>query len=270
MLLEPVDRKAKLATHIDRLAGSGLSALSTIGSMLGHEAFDRHGPASRRAPILIGPGGWQPGAGAWRGDGWENSVTGFGTGLDKTTFSQFRLTNWLSDTALDQLFHGDDLVERMIMTRPKEMLRKGYGVCFDDEVDEDTEADVLDACDQLELNSKTVEALAWASLFGDGALVIGADDGRPASLPLIPELVRKIDWIEALDRRYYAINTYYTDGPNFGKPETYALGNPGAVVSPIQIVHESRLIRFQGAPTSIAMKRARGAIQSRAFNARTR
>lgn len=207
---------------------------------------------------MLGPSGWTPGAGQWRGDGWENHITGFGTHLDKTMATEYRLNHWLSDTALDQLFHGDDITERLITTVPKELLRKGYCLCFDDKMDQDTEAAVLDSLDELEANTRVVEAMWWARLFGDGAVVIGADDGRPASLPLVPELVKQIDWLEAIDRRYYAINTYYTSGPKYGKPETYALGNPGAIVSPIHIVHESRLIRFHGAPTSIAMMRARG------------
>jgi uncharacterized protein len=251
MLLEPVDRKAKLVTHVDRALG--LASFDTGAALLGQGIADYHS----RAPKIVGPGGWQPGA-QWRGDGWENSVTGFGTSLDKTTYGQFRLSSWLSDTALDQLFHGDDIVERMICTVPKEMLRKGYGLCLDDKPGSDAEAKILKALEELDANEQIMQALWWAALYGDGALVIGADDGRPASLPLIPELVRKIDWLEAYDRRYYAICTHYTSGPKFGKPETYALGNPGAVASPMQIVHESRLIRFGGAPTSITMKRARG------------
>jgi uncharacterized protein len=251
MLLEPVDRKAKLVTHVDRALG--LSSFDTGAALLGHAYADAHS----RAPRIVGPGGWQPGA-QWRGDGWENSVTGFGTHLDKTTYGQFRLSTMLSDSALDQLFHGDDIVERMITTVPKEMLRKGYGLVLGDKPGSDAESKILKALEALEANEQIMQAMWWAALFGGGALVLGADDGRPASLPLIPELVRKIDWVEAYDRRYYAIATYYTDGPNYGKPETYAVGNPGMTVSPMHIVHESRMIHFDGAPTSIMMKRARG------------
>src|SRR3954469_19036465 len=107
MLLQPVDRQAKLVTHVDRALG--LASFDTGAALLGHAYADAHS----KGPRIVGPGGWQPGA-QWRGDGWENPVSGFGTALDKTTYGTFRLTNWLSDTALDQLFHGDDIVERMI------------------------------------------------------------------------------------------------------------------------------------------------------------
>jgi phage-related protein (TIGR01555 family) len=254
-LLAPVDRARKLETHIDRITGSGNSpdVFGSLGAWLGNSFFDR----VTRAPKMTGPGEWQPGL-SYRGDSWTNGVTGFGTALDKTTFTHYLPDNWLSDTSCEALFTGDDMVKRGVCTIPKEMLRKGYGIQLGGKPNKDAESAILDAATDLEVNQTFVRAMWWGALFGDGAVIIGADDGRPSMLELIPERVKKIDWLDAYDRRYYAINSYYTSGPKFGKPETYALGNPGMVTSPIQIVHETRMIRFGGAPTTTHMRQMRG------------
>lgn len=244
--------RSRLRTPIDQ-AIDGLTG--TMARALGGELFDR----ASQTPLMIGPGGWTPGARFdTRTDSWVNGVTGFGTSLDKTMAGWFQPTQFLSDSSLEAMYHGDDITERMIGTVPREMLRKGYGLQLGDKPDSDNASKILDACEELGLNEKLIEVLTWARLFGDGALVIGADDGRPPILPLMPELVRKIDWLQAYDRRYYAINSYYSSGPKQGAPETYALGNPGMVASPLMLVHESRLIRFAGVPTTQHFRQIRG------------
>lgn len=255
-LLAPVDRQQKLVTHVDRANGRGGLrdfVVSTFGTLLGNVQVDRQ----TNAPAMVGPGGWAPGL-IYRHDSWVNETTGFGTGLDKTMRTTFNPSNWLSDGTIEALFHGDDITKRALVTPPKEMLRKGFCLDFDGKPDKDKETSILDAWDDLEASDIFMKAMVWGGGFGDGAVIIGADDGRPTMLPLVPELVRKIDWIDAYDRRYYSINSYYTSGPKYGKPETYALGNPGALAARIQIVHETRMIRFGGALTTTHMRQARG------------
>lgn len=251
-LLEPVDRKQKLNTHVDRALGihPQLDSLAVLAANL-------HVDRQRKVPNMVGPGEWQPGL-CYRHDGWTNNATGFGTSLDKTEATFFRPSGLLSDDACESLFTHDDMSKRGITTIPKEMLRKGYGIEIGGKPDKDTECTILDCEAELGINETFMRAMWWGGTFGDGAVIIGADDGRPSMLELIPERVRKIDWIDAYDRRYYAINSYYTSGPKFGKPETYALGNPGMVTTPIQVVHESRMIRFGGAPTTTHMRQMRG------------
>lgn len=220
-------------THIDRL---GL--VDSAGAWLGYHAAEAFSTA--------------------RFDGWENQLTGFGTNRDKTTYSQFLYSTLLSDNTIEGLYHGDDLAARMIDIVPEEMLRKGYSLCIGDKQDEDTEAAILEALDALNVNEKMIEGMIWGDLFGGSAIVVGADDGRPAALPLVPERVRKVDALEVLDRRYLSVNSFYQAGPNVGQPETYAIGNPSAVARPVYIVHETRLIIFGGARTSRLVRQQRG------------
>jgi len=253
----PTPRKIRLRTPVDQ-AIDGLTNMQALA--LGGNFFDAHA----RVPAMIGPAGWQPGARlalgtGGRNDSWTNPISGFGTSLDKTTATFFQPSYYLSDTSLEAMFHGDDITERMVTTVPKEMLRKGFSIQLgDSKAERDAETAILDALEELDFSALLFETLCWARLFGASALVLGADDGRPPMLPLVPELVRKIDWVQPYDRRYFAVNTYYQSGPKQGKPETYALGNPGMIASPLILVHETRMIVFQGAITSAHVKQSRG------------
>src|SRR5262245_15056231 len=97
------------------------SLLDTVGYWAGHAAFDA----------------------------WENSLTGFSTARDKTMFSQYMYATCLGDATLEQLYHGDDLAQRMVDTVPEEMLRKGYCLKFGDPRDTDLETDTLQALADL-------------------------------------------------------------------------------------------------------------------------
>lgn len=183
-------------------------------------------------------------------DSWQNNLTGFGTSRDKTMASFYEASCDLTDNALEALYHGEDLSQRIVDTLPEEALRKGYCLNIGKPHDEDTETEILDALDVLGANEKFIEAMIWGRLYGGCAIVLGADDGRPAQLPLIPERVRSLEALEVIDRRYLAVNSFYQDGPKMGQPETFAFGNPGMIARPVYIIHETRLIMFGGARTS--------------------
>jgi hypothetical protein len=185
-----------------------------------------------------------------RTDGWSNPLTGFGTTRDKTTYGEYSGFTELPDGALETLYHGDDLAQRMIDTEPEEMLRKGYILNIGEEGQraEDLEAAICEQLEELGANEKCVEAMCWGDLYGGAVIVLGADDGRPMNLPLMPERARKLDFLEVVDRRFLSVNSYYQAGPKIGQPETYSLGNPTPVTRPVNVIHESRLILFGGAP----------------------
>jgi uncharacterized protein len=185
-----------------------------------------------------------------RADGWQNNVTGLGTSRDKTTHGQFLARYPLSDQTLSNLYHHDDMAARMVDIVPDEMFREGFIV---DLGDPDASQATNDKLTDLEVRQVFTEAGRWGRLFGGAAILIGADDGRPAEKELVPERARDVDWLYVVDRRYLWPLTYYTDprSRNYGKPETFMVSPTGSAVnkSP-QIVHESRLILFGGAPTA--------------------
>lgn len=184
-------------------------------------------------------------------DSWQNGVTGFGTDRDKTTYTAFLGPAYLTDEQLSNLYHGDDLAARMVDIVPDEMLREGFAV---DLGDPEQSEDLQQQLEALGAREKLANAIRWGRLFGGGALLIGADDGRPASTPLVPERARGVSYLYELDRRLLFPLTWYSEPghPKLGKVETY-------VVSPasthahgeMAIVHETRLLVFGGSHTGI-------------------
>jgi len=188
-----------------------------------------------------------------RTDAWTNGYTGFGTTRDKTTYTNIAGMFDLTDQALDYLYHGDDLAARIVDTVPEEMLRKGYCLQLGDESG-DLETETKRELDKLNANEKLLEAMVWARTYGGSVMVLGADDGRPAATPLDATRADKLAFLEVIDRRYVQPMSYYSAGPKSGEPETYWLGNPGQVPRSPYVIHESRLLVFRGARTSVTVR----------------
>jgi phage-related protein (TIGR01555 family) len=64
--------------------------------------------------------------GSYRFDGWENTLTGFGTTRDKTTYGNFLRSLVIGDNHLEALYAESDLAATAIDCVPEEMLRRGY------------------------------------------------------------------------------------------------------------------------------------------------
>ena len=185
-----------------------------------------------------------------RFDSWQNPLTGFGTLRDKTIFSEFLPFRSLSDQQLSSLYHGDDMAARMVDVVPQEMLREGFVV---ETQDPKLDGVVREKFDSLGVREKVLDVLTWGRLYGGAAIVLGADDGRPATLPLAPEQARSLDWLYVLDRRYLFPLTYYEKlgDPKYGEPETYTISAAGPRSGTAFSIHESRLVLFRGARTGI-------------------
>lgn len=181
-------------------------------------------------------------------DSWENDVSGFGTSDDKTTYTRFVGPAVLSPQELSNLYHGDDLAARMVDVVGDEMLREGFTV---DTGDPGLNAALAEKLDGLNADARYADGIRWGRGYGEGAILIGADDGRSAARPLVPERARDINYLHVIDGRYYWPLTYYQEPghPMLGEPELFGVMPPGNSAQPTAIVHESRLIRFGGAPT---------------------
>lgn len=199
-----------------------------------------------------------------RQDGWQNFVTGIGTSRDKTSFGHFSEVWRLEDTQLLALFNGSDLAKKAIAKPWKEMLRRGYELTADD-VDQDEIQDLEANATRLKVKTKFRHAGTFGSLFGGGVLIMGADDGQTPDKPLNEQRIKTFRFLNWVDRRYAQANTYYTDplSPDFGQVETYRItsisngsgietlgGSPSTA-----IVHETRVIRFEGPDTDDVTRR---------------
>jgi phage-related protein (TIGR01555 family) len=183
--------------------------------------------------------------------GWENPVTGMGTRRDKTQWNEFRPGGVMRDMELSAIYHNDDLAARMVDIVPDEMLREGFLI---DAGDPELNDELNEKSEQLGLVDKLADALRWGRLYGGGALLLGADDGRSAATPLMPERAQGLTYTYVFDRRYLFPLSWYRDvgNPKLGEAETYMVTSPAAYAdAPVSIVHESRLVLFDGATTGI-------------------
>src|SRR6187551_3230405 len=100
---------------------------------------------------------------ATRFDDWQNQVTGFGTSIDKTTYTQYVGSIRLTDQALSNLYHGDDLAARMIDIVPDELLREGFTV---ETGDVGLNTELSEQFEALGIDGKLADAWRWGRLYG--------------------------------------------------------------------------------------------------------
>jgi len=185
-------------------------------------------------------------------DTWQNDLTGFGTSRDKTAYTAFAGVQYLTDPQVANLYHGDPIAARMVDIVPDECFREGFTV---DVGDESANAELAEQLEQLGVREHFANGQRWGRAFGAGALLIGADDGRPASAPLIPERAKGVRYLYELDKRLlYPLSWYREPGhPKLGQPETYIVSSANGHVDSgaYSVVHESRLIVFTGATTGL-------------------
>jgi len=196
-------------------------------------------------------------------DAWSNALTGIGTTRDKMTASSFASDGLLPFGVLEDLYHNDDMAARGVDAIPEQMLREGFEISVKDkpEVGDQIEK-YLESLDVLD---KVEESAIWGRLYGGSLLLVGANDGasEPAA-PLNENSIKSIDFLTPIDRFSVFPVKWYDDPmkPKFGEPEIYRFllpttPNPGGIIN-FQVgqeVHETRLIRFRGARTSIRRRR---------------
>jgi phage-related protein (TIGR01555 family) len=164
----------------------------------------------------------------------------------------------LDDEELTAMYSSDDMAGRIVDTRPEEMFRAGYRVISD------KSQEMTDKAKALKVNDNFLDGYRWGRLRGGALLIIGAQDGKKAAQPLDEESVKDITFLTVVDRRSAEVFSYYNDPlkPNFGDPELYSItpqtlaGRDGGPTGKPILVHESRCIRFEGAPTD-RMERVR-------------
>ena len=211
-------------------------------------------------------------------DSWANTLTGLGTGRDKTTHT---LPGWvrpLTPLELEVLYATDDIATRMVRAVVDEAFREEWTILpvedpAEPDIDPNERHDAFDAkpnpgADRLKARMKELDAWrklhdawVWGRLYGKGAVLLGADDGQDWSEPLDLERVRSFDFLTVLDRRDLTPYEWYADlqEEKFGQIATYYvqpvgvyMGTPydGNATNPPIVVHESRMIIFGGELTN--------------------
>lgn len=185
-----------------------------------------------------------------RGDSWQNAITGVGTNYRKNAmvFTP-SLADYLADEELARLYELDGVAARIVDAVPKHAMRHQPTISVGDAA---TSAAVKSILDDLGTWPALQDAWCWARLFGGGAVFVGADDGRDPSLPLDAQHVSRVRFLVTADRRDLQPQAYHEDplSPRYGTPATYRLMRQGGTSTSMATVHASRLIRFDGVPTT--------------------
>lgn len=198
------------------------------------------------------------------GGGWVNYATGLGSfQRDKTMQAAFLGSIRISDAELSELYDGSDLAARIVEFEPQEMFRKGYKLVLPDPKDEyqNENSEKAHALEQyaakLHMNEFMLKAMIFGRLYGGCVVLIGVDDGLDPSLPVNEKNIRSINYLSVIDRRFMYANTYYGEAlkPNYGEVATYSITSAFGQEAPL-IVHESRVIRFDGSPVDIIKRRS--------------
>lgn len=208
-----------------------------------------------------------------RFDSWVNSLTGQGTSRDKRAATVFGTPKRVSQNhaLLDDIYHGNDLGRKIVDLYVEEQTRNWVTLRIADDGGAGKSADIMQAMRDLDVRKEITDALAWSRLFGGGAIIIIADDGRKMSEPLDVDNLKAIKHIHAVDRWQLSQTDYYTaddeevddDFRKIGRPKTYIL-TEGQTSKEI---HESRVLRFEGARTTYRRWRENGQWSDSIFEA---
>lgn len=194
-----------------------------------------------------------------RADAWQNIATGIGTTRDKNTSTQFVWDARLDDQTIEALYHDDDMAARVCDELPDQMLRQGFSIVVDG--DPEMGEQICDALDLLEAREKYVDGMTWGRAYGGSILFVGAIDNQDSSVPLAEDRIQSIDFLTVIDKREVVPNSWYLNPtePKFGEVETYRViltsSSNNVPIITNDVIHESRLIRFRGARTSIRQRR---------------
>jgi hypothetical protein len=209
-------------------------------------------------------------------DSWKNYATGIGSSADKTRHGRFFPVNRILDQELTSLHNGSDIAAKIVDQRPIEMFRRGYDIECDGLSASQTDDLREFATEEMDLDTNMKEGMRWGRQYGGCLLLLNINDGGYPWEPLDEENIRSFDSISLVDRRYAYVQSQYSsmNRAKYGLPEIYMISNAVAVSGwnshgPLEkktgwqivkeggmasLVHESRVIRFDGNDTDIVTR----------------
>lgn len=180
-----------------------------------------------------------------RQDGYLNAM--FGQGFKWTDpFSHYRQgVDFVSDQQCTHLYTYNGIAKAVIDIPADESMRNGFEVEVDGMDDDAINKQVQSLCEDLDVQYKFSEALAWADLYGGSIIVVMADDGRMLDEPLNYDSLRRIEKLKVFDKTNVVGSKQYQDAsaPQYMDVEQYYINTFGE--NPMW-VHESRVLRFDG------------------------
>ena len=189
-------------------------------------------------------------------DGWGNVQTGLGiVGKDKRKGGVW-WPDFVPYTIAQNIWRASSLADRMVSVWPNEMLREGW--CLSS-ADPDLNERVEDRAAVLGLDPALIDGMCYQRAYGGGAVLLGVNDGQDLSEPLNEDTIVSFDFLTVLASSEITPYAVYGDPtlPKYGETMLYQIGlsAPGMVTgrvqaNPVRVVHESRLLVFDGIRTA--------------------
>lgn len=190
-----------------------------------------------------------------RADGWANAITGLGTVQRDKRLSTVLEPEELSAEEIDDLLEGSDMAARIVESPAEDMLRRGFDVVV--EGDPEAAERTMAFIDDIGLLDKLQDAVADADGYGGSAILLGAvDHARNLAQPLDLERLEEVGWLTTLKAHELGAVDWYRDvtAARYGEPAVYEIDSEqydGKVIrnlrrADLPLVHESRLLKFQG------------------------
>jgi len=182
-------------------------------------------------------------------DSFKNAASGFGGTYDPINRLSYNISSTLSKGDIELLFRYDWISRKIIETIPDDATRKWIDIHMPEE---SIVTDIQDKIKKLGVVTKIKEAMVNARLYGGSVIIPGAFDGNPQTEPLDINNIDDIFHLNVLDKHDLNVTQYYKDPfkPKYGEPELYKLNTrykPDNYNSDDYIIHETRLLRFDGA-----------------------
>lgn len=149
--------------------------------------------------------------------------------------------------SLASFYEEDGIARRIIDVVPEEMVTPGFKV--DGIKDEDA---FKSRWDEMKLNKKIIEGLAWGRLFGGGAILAVVADNRMLKSPVKPGA--KLEDVRVYDRYQITVSERETNARSvrYGEPKIYKIAPGGNI--PEFFVHYTRLHIIDGDKVSNATR----------------
>ncbi len=205
-------------------------------------------------------------AGIVRLDSVFNAFTGMGEYGDKGAQTQVDMQRTpLSEDECAQLWRFNAYAARACEELPLDVCRKGWSVASNDVASADQALLGEQAAIRLGLVHKVCEAMTWARVVGQGAILIVCDEVVPLknratylSEPLGTYPIRKIRQIQVFERRELSVYEYEGDvgSKRYREAKTFLI-NPKVPNDTIRVgtpYHASRMMLFSGRKLPAGMK----------------
>lgn len=201
-----------------------------------------------------------------RADGWASAYTGIGTAARDKRLSHEYGGACLPYFQVAQLWEKNDVVAKAIEAPAAEVFREGYGIEINDEGSyDDLAGEIEERLEELGADDALEQAWQIKRAYGGSAILLGTKDSRRLDQPLDLERSWKLESLNVFEPIELVPVKNYDDPmrPKYGEPEFFELQNSASVGSMFvgkkekrerpaasSIIHESRLIVFQGIKSS--------------------